>query len=120
MDLWDSKGLVGLAFVNLHIKCPIFSAKNDEVLKSPMAQQLLEEFTRDCTRSKMWQVSLTLGGDACIWDELINPVGNELEQSAIFFAEISLNWTKYKNFLKGGDCLSLTRQLLLSTPIFLG
>ena len=71
-------GTVASAFINLHVKCPIFSAKDDEDAERHLSQsndrmnlQWIAE------QAKCDRFCLTLSGDAYIWYESITPVGND-------------------------------------------
>ena len=71
--------------MNLHVKCPIFSAKNDEDAKNLLlcsdvwinSQGIVDE-------AKCGRFHMTLG-HAHLWYESITPCGQQLEQSTKTF-----------------------------------
>ena len=84
-----SIGPVAPASINLHVKCPIFPAKDVEGTESHLlyrndwmnSQGTVQE-------AKCGRFHLTPGGDAHLWYESITPVGNDWNK----FTDNSLNW----------------------------
>ena len=70
-------GPVVPVIMNFHVKCPNFSARDDEGAKTHIVQQWLDELTMYWRKSKKnGSLVLILYGDAHLWYDSLFPVGN--------------------------------------------
>ena len=86
-------GPVAPVFMNLHVKCLIFLAKDDEDMEShPLHSNHWMNSQSIAEDAKYGRFYLTFGGDACLWYESITPVGNDWNHlKGNFFPDNSLN-----------------------------
>ena len=107
-------GPVAPAFMNLHAKCPIFSANDDEDAVSHLLCNNGQINSQGITENvNCCRFCLSPGGDAQLWYESKIPIGNDRKNlKRHIFAESSLKWKKQKKkCFKDGDFFNMIMQL---------